>query len=185
MDLLTITSSRPGTATGVARRLRDGTEIDRAVFAYSAPGSWRVRHDDGRQIVAQGGLFWDRSHDGGAWERHDPLPGVTGVHHNGFLVGMLLPGRFGVLTDAGTTVGSQEFLRDGTVHLTGRSGPPDPVTLELWWHPDRYLSRFRFDDHGVVHTYEMAAEIGAAIEAAVFTPEHLWPPSEPGGPATA
>ncbi len=183
MDLRAITSSRPRSAVGTARRLLDGTEIDSAVFAYRAPGSWRVRHDDGRQIVARDGLFWDRPHDAAPWERHDPLPGVTGVHHSGFLVGMLLPGRFGALTDPGAAVDTQEVLRDGTVHLVARSGPPDPVAFELWWHPSGYLSRFRFADHGAVHTYEMGADIGTAIDPAVFTPELLWPPG-PGGPGT-
>ncbi len=59
------------------------------------------------------------------------------------------------------------------------------MAFELWWHRDGYLSRFRFDAHGVVHTYEMRADLDAAIDAAVFTPEHPWPPSVPGGPVVA
>lgn len=163
---------RPGTASGVVRRLLDGVVQDEAAFVFSAPAHWRVRHRSGEEIVVRDGTWWTRSGRTGPWSHEEAEPGTT-PHHNGYLQAMLFPSLLPAVSDDRSVITRQELRADGSRRLTVRHREPVDGELTADVSPDGRLTRLESRDDGVV-VIELDVDSWAPVRPELFDPDAEW-----------
>jgi hypothetical protein len=178
---------RPTVATGVARRQLDGADSqDATAFVYAAPDRWRVRRADGSELVVTGSVWWTRRGPDEAWTREEDAHGRT-VHHSGYVQDMLFPGRLQVLTDPRTTLAYAQARPDGSLQLLLEVVEPEPLRLALEVAAAGYITHVEAVTPGGrrVALMEMAADVTAGLDPAIFDPAFRWDPPPPPWPRDA
>lgn len=175
MDEVTLEELRarnPRAASGTVRRLLDGTVQDEAVFVFSAPAHWRVRHRSGEEIVVRGEDWWTRSDRTAGWSHDRAEPGTT-PHHNGHLQAMLFPALLPAISDHRSVITLQELRADGSRRLTISHREPVDGVVTAEVSPAGHLTRLERREDGVV-VIELSADSGEPVGTGLFDPDAEW-----------
>ena len=165
----------PRAASGRLRRTCDGVVLDAVAFLYLGPTHWRVRHQNGPEIVARGPEWWERESAGAAW-RHDRAEVGVAVHHNGVLQGMLFPARLPAIGDARSVVTDQRVLDDGARRLTIAYREPVEGSVIADVSPDGHLVRLEDGEDGAI-VLELHLDSWGPPPVQSFDPDVEWNPS--------
>jgi hypothetical protein len=177
VTLAELRQAAPGAASGRLRRVLDGELQDVAVFLHLAPARWRVRHQDGKEIVVDGPDWWERESAAAAW-RHDRAESGTTVHHNGALQAMLFPARLPAISDVRSAVTAQHDLDNGDRRLTIRYHEPVEGTATADVSPDGHLVRLESWEDGAV--IELRVDSWEPPRSELFDPDVEWESSFDG-----
>jgi hypothetical protein len=164
-----LTVEPPASAIGQVWHRVDGVVTDHVEFAFVAPDSWRVLHASGEEIISVGADYWRRDSRSEAW-RHDRDPHGVGVHHTGYLRGMLFPELLPGLSHRRSRVAEQETAADGSRRLLVRHEEPVPGTMMVVVTAVGRLRRIAGTEADRTIEIELDADFGRAIDPALFDP---------------
>lgn len=168
-----IEQTPPDSAVGHVRRIVDGVVDDEADFAYLVPARWRVRHSSGKELIVDGGSVWHRVQRSSEWTYESAAHGA-GVHHTGYLRGMIFPALLPPLAHQASRVIREEVSGRNMRRLWVSFEEPVVGSIIVDLSYDRRLARIEGDEHGCKVEIELVVDYTSRPEPGLFRPTTPW-----------
>lgn len=168
-----IEQTPPGGAVGYVKRTVNGIVDDEVDFAYLASERWRVRHLSERELIVDGSRFWRRAGSSSGWI-FERVEHGSGVHHTGYLKGMIFPQLLPPIAHEASRVTKEENLGENSRRLWVSFEAPVPGSLVVDVSAERRLSRIVGNEKGSVVEIEIVADYSARPALMLFLPTTAW-----------